>query len=144
MSAVFILPFPTTLLPPFPPPPLFPVTGFEHPQSQAWPLSLGAIGQAGRKNALGGSVWVSAQTLSHVRLFATLWTVARQAPPSMGFSRQEYWRGLPFPSPGDLPDPRLEPASLMSPTLAAGFFATGTTWGAFWGDSAHQKGALVP
>ena len=43
--------------------------------------------------------------------FATLWTVARQAPPSMKFSRQEYWSGLPFPSPGDLPDPRIEPTS---------------------------------
>ena len=47
--------------------------------------------------------------LSHVRLFATPWTVAYQAPPSMGFSRQEYWSGLPFPSPGDLPDPGIEP-----------------------------------
>ena len=52
--------------------------------------------------------------LSRVRLFATLWTVAHQAPPSMGFSRQEYWSGLPFPSPGDLPDPGIEP---RSPTL---------------------------
>ena len=43
--------------------------------------------------------------------FATLWTVARQAPPSMKFSRQEYWIGLPFPSPGDLPDPGIEPTS---------------------------------
>ena len=49
--------------------------------------------------------------LSRVRLFATLWTVARQASPSMGFSRQEYWSGLPFPSPGDLPDPGVEPGS---------------------------------
>ena len=45
------------------------------------------------------------KSLSRVRLFATLWTVAPQAPPSLGFSRQEYWSGLPFPSPGDLPDP---------------------------------------
>ena len=42
--------------------------------------------------------------LSRVRLFATQWTVSHRAPPSMGFSRQEYWSGLPFPSPGDLPD----------------------------------------
>ena len=49
--------------------------------------------------------------LSHVRLFATPWTVGHQAPPSMGFSRQEYWSGLPFPSPGDLPDPGIEPGS---------------------------------
>ena len=49
--------------------------------------------------------------LSRVRLFATPWTVAHQAPPSMEFSRQEYWSGLPFPSPGDLPDPGIEPGS---------------------------------
>ena len=49
--------------------------------------------------------------LSCVQLFATPWTVAYQAPPSMGFSRQEYWSGLPFPSPGDLPDPGIEPGS---------------------------------
>ena len=51
------------------------------------------------------------KSLSHVRLFATPWTVACQASPSMGFSRQEYWIGLPFPSPGDLPDPGIEPGS---------------------------------
>ena len=49
--------------------------------------------------------------LSRVQLFATLWTVAYQAPLSMGFSRQEYWIGLPFPSSGDLPDPGIEPRS---------------------------------
>ena len=52
------------------------------------------------------------------------WTVARQAPLSMGFSRQEYWSGLPFPSPGDLSDPRIEPTSPASPALAGGFFLT--------------------
>ena len=52
------------------------------------------------------------KSLSRVRLFATPWTVAYQASPSMGFSRQEYWSGLPFPSPGDLPDPGIEPGSL--------------------------------
>ena len=51
------------------------------------------------------------KSLSRVRLFATPWTVAHQAPPSMGFSRQEYWSGLPFPSPGDLPDAGIEPRS---------------------------------
>ena len=62
--------------------------------------------------------------LSHfscVRLFAILWTIVGQAPLSMGFSRQEYWSGLPCPPPGDLPNPRIEPASLMSPALAGGF-----------------------
>ena len=56
------------------------------------------------------------KSLSCVRLFATPWAVAHQAPLSMGFSRQEYWSGLPFPSPGDLPDPGIEP---RSPTLKA-------------------------
>ena len=51
------------------------------------------------------------KSLSRVRLFVTPWTVAYQAPLSMGFSRQEYWSGLPFPSPGDLPDPGIEPGS---------------------------------
>ena len=49
------------------------------------------------------------KSLSRVQLFATPWTVAYQAPPSMGFFRQEYWSGLPFPSPGDLPNPGIEP-----------------------------------
>ena len=64
----------------------------------------------------------------HVGLFATLWTVAFQAPLSMEFSRQEYWSGLPFPSPEDLPDPRIKPASLTSPALAGRFFTTSATW----------------
>ena len=50
-------------------------------------------------------------TLSHVQLFATTWTIARQAPLSMGFFRQEYWSGLPLPSPGDLPNPGIEARS---------------------------------
>ena len=54
---------------------------------------------------------VKVKSLSSVRLFATPWTVAYQAPPSMGFSRQEDWSGLPFPSPGDLPDLGTEPGS---------------------------------
>jgi len=55
--------------------------------------------------------------LSRVQHFVTLWTVARQAPLSVGFSRQEYWSRLPFPSPGDLPDLRIEPRSPVSPAL---------------------------
>ena len=51
---------------------------------------------------------------SHVRLFATLWTVTRQAPLSMGFSRQDYWSGLPFPPSGDIPDPGIEPISYIT------------------------------
>ena len=56
------------------------------------------------------------QSVGRVQVFVTPWTVARQAPPSMGFSRQGYWSGLPFPSPGDLPDPGIEP---RSPALQA-------------------------
>ena len=61
------------------------------------------------------------KSLGRVRLFATAWTVAYQAPPSMGFSRQESWTGLPFPSPGDLPNPRIEPGSpaLQTDALAS-------------------------
>ena len=62
--------------------------------------------------------------LSHVWPFVTTWTVACQAPLSMELSRQEYWSGLPFPTPGDLPDPGIEPVSLVSPALAAGFFTS--------------------
>ena len=59
---------------------------------------------------------------SHAQLFVTPWTVAHQAPLSMRFPRQQYWSELPFPSPGDLPDPRVEPIAHVSPTLAARFF----------------------
>ena len=58
---------------------------------------------------------------SSVRLFVSLWTVACQAPLSIGFSRQEYWSGLPCPPPGDLPNPGIEPVSLLFPELAGGF-----------------------
>ena len=80
------------------------------------------------------NVYTCACLLSHfsrVRLFATPWTVARQAPLSMGFSRQEYWSGLPCPPQGDLPNPGIKPATLTSPQLAGGFFITSTTWGAW-------------
>ena len=62
---------------------------------------------------------MNVKSLSHVPLFGTPWTVALQAPPSMGLARQEYWSELPFPSPEDLPHPGLEPTS---PALATGFF----------------------
>ena len=64
---------------------------------------------------------------SHVRLFVTPWTVAHQAPLSMGFSRQEYWNGLPCPPPEDLPDPGIEPESFMSPALGGRFFTNNAT-----------------
>ena len=64
---------------------------------------------------------------SRVQLCVTLWTVACQAYLSMGFSRQECWSGLPFPSPGNLPNLGIESVSLMSPALASGFFNTTAT-----------------
>ena len=83
-------------------------------------------GWAGRENKVKGRwAWMvrycrkrkaKVKLLSRVRLFVTPWTVAYQAPPSVGFSRQEYWSGLPFPSPGDLPDPGIESGS---PTFQA-------------------------
>ena len=61
---------------------------------------------------------------SRVQLFTTLWTIAHQAPLSLEFSSQEYWSGLPFNLPTDLPNPGIEPAFLTSPALACGFFTT--------------------
>ena len=93
--------------------------------------------------------------LSHVLLFVTpCITVAHQIPLSKGFSRQEYWNGLPCPSPGDLPDPGIEPMTLRSPALAGGFFTTSATWEAprntYWKNKNnfyflkyHDGGALV-
>ena len=66
---------------------------------------------------------VKVKSLSHVQLFATPWTVAYEAPPSMGFSRQECWSGLPFPSPGDRPNPGIEPGS---PALKADLIYEGS------------------
>jgi len=72
------------------------------------------------------SVYTYAPTLCHVRLFATPWTVACQAPLPMGSSRQGYWSGVPFLPPGDLPDPGMEPKSPVSPAspALAGRFST--------------------
>ena len=72
------------------------------------------------------NVLCCAKLLQLCPFFVIPWTVARKAPLSMGFSRQGYWSGLPFPPPGDLPDPRIKPASLKSPTLADRFFITRT------------------
>ena len=71
---------------------------------------------------------------NHVSLCATLWTVALQAPLSVGFSRQEYWSGFPWPPPRDLPNPGMESISLRPLALAGGFFTSSTTWEAldFW------------
>ena len=69
--------------------------------------------------------------LSPVRLFAIPWTAACQAPLPMEFHRQEFWRGVPFPPPGDLPHPKTESKSPVSPALAGRFFNTSTTWEAW-------------
>ena len=74
-------------------------------------MGVGKLSHIMHSNFIG-----EVKSLSHVRLFVTPWTVAYQAPLSMGFSRQEYWSGLPFPSPGDLPDPGIKP---RSPALEA-------------------------
>ena len=73
----------------------------------------------------------------------TPWTVACQAPLATGFSRQEYWRGSPWPPPGDLPDPGIEPASLTSPASAGGFFTTRATWEALCIYVQIHKGVCV-
>ena len=65
--------------------------------------------------------------LSHVRLYSNPWTVTHQAPLSMEFSSQDYWSGLPLPTPGDLPYPGIKAMSLVSPALAGKFFRTSTT-----------------
>ena len=71
------------------------------------------------------NVYVCTQPVSCVQLFAAPWTIASQDPQSMGFSRQEYWSWLSFPSPGDLPYPGIKPTSLASSALT--FFTTSTT-----------------
>ena len=73
-------------------------------------------------------VCVCVCSFSHVRLFVVPWIVGHQAPLFMGFSRQEYWTGLPSPPPMNLPDSGIEPVSLKSPALAGGFFTISTAW----------------
>ena len=73
-------------------------------------------------------VCMCTQSLCHVLLFETPWTVAHQTPLFMEFSRQEYRSRLPFPPPGDHPDLEIKPMSLMSPASAGGFFTTTATW----------------
>ena len=85
-------------------------------------LALETVGFWALVMVSGSSKVVHACMLSWVQLFATLWTVACQAPLSVEYSRQEYWSGLLCPPPGNLPDPGIEPTSLASPALADGFF----------------------
>ena len=91
---------------------------WSRPRPHSWD---GAAGDS--DPALSGSCTCGC-VLSHVRLFATPWTVSHQAPLSMEFPRQAYWSGLLFPSPGDLPDPGVEPPPPVSPALTGGFFIT--------------------
>ena len=87
--------------------------------------------------------YVCAKSLCHVWSFATLWTIAHLAL-SMGFSRQESWSGVPFPTPGNLPDQGIEPTSLTSPSLAGGLFTTSTTWRACKHNCCMQWETWVP
>ena len=90
------------------------IYSFLVPMEDGWILKLGSV-----------------CVLSHficVQLFVTQWTVACQAPLSMGSSRQEYWSGLPCPSPADLPDSEIKLSSFKSSSLAGEFFTTSTTW----------------
>ena len=75
-----------------------------------------------------GSQQLLLSRLSHVRLLETPWTIIHQGPLSMRFSRKEYWSGLPFPSPEDLPNPEIKPMSLTSPVLAGRFFISSASW----------------
>ena len=77
---------------------------------------------------------------SHVQLFATPWTIARQAPPSMGLSRQEYWSGVPFPPPGDLPNQGIE---FRSPALQADSFPSEPPGKPWWGCTLSFRGPSV-
>ena len=83
---------------------------------------------------MGGVLGNNQVLLSRIRFFVPPWTVAHQTPLFMEFSRQEYWSGLPFPSPGDLPNSGIEPGS---PALVGGFFTTSATWEARWETSAR-------
>ena len=110
----------------------FPTPQFKHISSLALSLIYGSILTSIHdywKNHAFGML----RRFSCVRLFSTLQTVSNQAPMSMGFPRQEYWSGLLCSFPGDLPDPGIKPASLMSPELAGGLFITRATWNVwFW------------
>ena len=79
---------------------------------------------------------------SHVWFYVTSWAVACQPPLSMGSSRQEYWSGLPYPSPGDLPNPGIKPESRTLPALVEGFFTTSATWEALF-NYKHQYSILT-
>jgi len=94
----------------------------------AWPAGWAWVGGEGQGSPrIQGSMLAKSLQLCPT-LCNSVWTVACQAPPSMRFSRQEYWSGLPCPPPGYLPNPGIEPTSLMSLVLKGGFFTTSATW----------------
>ena len=93
----------------------------KHPSVHQW---MGGLIECGPSTQWNICVCVCMSTLVLSHVCVTPWTIALQAPLSMEFSMQEYWNGLPFPTPGDLPDPGIEPACLASPALAGGFFTT--------------------
>ena len=114
-----------------PPRPIFVWASHEFPLGFLFRLVSHSTQASGQLNNLSVSehiVWKWKVLLRNVRHFATLWTVAHQAPLSMGFSRQEYWSRLPCPPPADLPDPGIKSESLMSSALAGGFFTTCASW----------------
>ena len=100
-------------------------------------LVVGKTGSCSGGQSLA-HVW---RHISCVWLFVTLWTVALQTPLSVEFYRQEYWSGLPFPSPGDLPNPRIKPTSLKSCALVGEFFTTSATWEALLSKALIQLSA---
>ena len=103
------------------------------------------MGRCKNLGSLKSFLWYTCCHFCHVWLFATLWTIAFQAPLSMGFSRQEYWSVLPCPPPGDLPGPWIEPASLVSSALAGRFFKRvppGKKWK--WKSLSHVQLFVTP
>ena len=122
---------------PCPPPGIFPTQGSNlcllrllHRQADSLPLSHWGSPLTENSALQMGCVCVCmpAKSLHSCLSLVTPWAIACQAPLSMGFSRQEYWSGLPCPTAGDLPHPGIELTSLMSPALACGFFTTSATW----------------
>ena len=89
-------------------------------------------------------MYIQQLLFSRVRLFVALWAVVHQAPLPMGFSRQGYWSGLSFTFAGDLPDPGMEPTSLVSPSLAGGFFNTNVIHKALTWDMGANKTGKIP
>ena len=103
-----------------------------------------SVAYLGRKNSTESGMCVCVPChFSRVQLFVTSWTVAHQVPLSLGFSRQEYWHGLPCPPLGDLPDAEREPASLLSLTLAGKFFTTSATWEALKVESVQFSCSVI-